>query len=123
MFEEVFARIEALGLKDDVVLPGYVSGEELPLWYNSAEVFVYPSLYEGFGIPVAEALACGCPIVTSAGSAMAEVAREDAVYVDPADVDSIRDGIERAFRPEPRRVAEWAYVAAATRAVYEEVAR
>jgi glycosyltransferase involved in cell wall biosynthesis len=102
---------------------GEVSDEELARLYRGARCLVYASLYEGFGIPVAEALACGCPIVTSAGSAMAEVAREDAVYVDPADVDSIRDGIERAFRPEPRRVAEWAYVAAATRAVYEEVAR
>ena len=53
---------------------------------------------------------------------MAEIAGDDAVYVDPYDVESIRDGIARAFRPTPRRVASWAEVAQATRAVYEEVA-
>jgi glycosyltransferase involved in cell wall biosynthesis len=101
---------------------GEVDDEELARLYRGARCLVWPSLYEGFGIPVAEALACGCPIVTSAGSAMEEVARADATYVDPADVGSIRDGIARAFRPEPRRVASWADVARATRAVYEEVA-
>jgi glycosyltransferase involved in cell wall biosynthesis len=101
---------------------GEVDDAELARLYRGARCLVYASLYEGFGIPVAEALACGCPVVTSAGSAMAEVARGDATYVDAADVASIRDGIARAFRPEPRRVASWADVAAATRAVYEEVA-
>jgi glycosyltransferase involved in cell wall biosynthesis len=71
---------------------------------------------------VAEAIACGCPVVTSAGSAMAEFAGDDATYVDPLDVASIRDGIARAFRPEPRRVASWPDVARATRTVYEQVA-
>jgi glycosyltransferase involved in cell wall biosynthesis len=67
-------------------------------------------------------MACGCPVVTSEASAMAEVARGDATYVDPYDVDSIRAGIARAFAPVPRRVASWREVAAATRAVYEELA-
>ena len=84
--------------------------------YRGARCLVYASLYEGFGIPVAEALACGCPVVTSAGSAMAEFAGDDATYVDPTDVDSIREGIARAFRPEPRRVASWTDVAARDRA-------
>ncbi len=101
---------------------GEVSDEELARLYRGARCFVYPSLYEGFGLPVAEALACGCPLVTSAGSAMAEIAGEDATYVDPTDVASIREGIARARRPAPRRVASWAEVARATRAVYEEVA-
>jgi glycosyltransferase involved in cell wall biosynthesis len=101
---------------------GEVSDEELAALYRGARCLVYASLYEGFGIPVAEALACGCPVVTSRDSPMAALAREDAVYVDPLDVASIRDGVERAFRPAPRRVASWAEVAAATREVYEEVA-
>ena len=101
---------------------GAVSDEELAALYRGARCLVYASLYEGFGIPVAEALACGCAIVTSAGSPMQEIAGSDAAYVDPEDVASIRDGIERAVRPAPRRVASWAEVAAATRAVYEEVA-
>ena len=101
---------------------GLLGDEELAALYRGARCLVYASLYEGFGIPVAEALACGCPIVTSAGSAMAEIAGDDATYVDPTDVDSIREGIARAFRPEPRRVATWAEVARATEAVYRELA-
>ena len=85
---------------------GEVSDEELARLYRGARCLVYASVYEGFGLPVAEALACGCPIVTSEGSAMAEIAGPDAVYVDPSDVESIRAGIERATRSDaaPGRV-------------------
>lgn len=100
---------------------GEVSDAELASLYRGARCLVYASLYEGFGLPVAEALACGCAIVTSAASAMAEVAGEDAVYVDPQSVDSIRGGVECAFQPVARRIASWAEVAAATRRVYEEL--
>ena len=99
-----------------------VDDEQLAALYRGARCLVYASLYEGYGIPVAEALACGCPIVTSRDSAMAELAGNDAVYVDPADVASIRDGIAHAFRPAPRRGIGWDDVAARTRAVYEELA-
>ncbi len=101
---------------------GGVSDDELAKLYRGARCLVYASLYEGYGIPVAEALACGCPVVTSRDSAMTEVARGDAVYVDPTDVDSIRDGIARAAAAAPRRSASWPDVAAQTLAVYEEVA-
>ena len=106
----------------DVTWLGEVTDEELAHLYRGARCLVYASLYEGFGLPVAEALACGCAIVTTAGSAMAEVAGDDAVYVDPEDVASIRSGIERAVAPSPRRVASWSAVAQATRGVYEELA-
>ena len=99
-----------------------VGDAELAALYRGARCLVYASLYEGFGIPVAEALACGCPVVTSAGSAMAELAGPDAVYVDPADVESIRDGIARATASPARRGPGWAEVAARTWAVYEEAA-
>jgi glycosyltransferase involved in cell wall biosynthesis len=101
---------------------GDVDDEELAALYRGARCLVYASLYEGFGIPVAEALACGCPIVTSGGSAMEEIAGGEAAYVDPASVESIRDGIARAQPPVPRRIATWPDVAARTRAVYEELA-
>jgi glycosyltransferase involved in cell wall biosynthesis len=96
------------------------SDDELAALYRGARCLVYASLYEGFGIPVAEALACGCPIVTSANSPMAELAGTDAVLVDPTDVSAIREAISRAVAPIPRRVASWADVAQATVAVYEE---
>jgi glycosyltransferase involved in cell wall biosynthesis len=96
------------------------SDEELAALYRGARCLVYASLYEGFGIPVAEALACGCPIVTSAGSPMADLAGGDAVLVDPADVAAISDAIGRATSPVARRVASWEDVAARTLAVYEE---
>lgn len=101
---------------------GDVDDEELAALYRGARCLVYASLYEGFGIPVAEALACGCPIVTSRGSAMEEIAGDEATYVDPTSVESIRDGIARAKAPTPRRIATWPEVAARTRAVYEELA-
>ena len=101
---------------------GDVPDEELAGLYRGARCLVYASLYEGFGIPVAEALACGCPVVTSAGSPMQELAGADATYVDPLDVQSIREGIELAAKPAQRHFASWSEVAASTRAVYEEVA-
>ena len=99
---------------------GEVDDDELARLYRGARCLVYASLYEGFGIPVAEALACGCPVVTSAGSPMAELG--DVVAVDPLDPASIRAGIERAERSGPQPVPRWPEVAAATRAVYEELA-
>jgi glycosyltransferase involved in cell wall biosynthesis len=101
---------------------GEVDDEELARQYRGARCLVYASLYEGFGIPVAEALACGCPVVTSRESPMAELAGDDATYVDPTDVTSIREGVARAFAPTPRLVAAWPDVTHATRAVYEEIA-
>jgi glycosyltransferase involved in cell wall biosynthesis len=101
---------------------GEVGDDELAALYRGARCLVYASLYEGFGIPVAEALACGCPLVTTSGSAMSELAGDDAVYVDPTDTASIREGIERAFRPDPRRGTSWPEVGRLTSAVYAEVA-
>jgi glycosyltransferase involved in cell wall biosynthesis len=98
------------------------SDAELAALYRGARCLVYASLYEGFGIPVAEALACGCPIVTTAGSPMAELACDDAVLVDPTDVSAIRDAVGRATAPAPRRVASWGDVAVRTLAVYEDAA-
>jgi glycosyltransferase involved in cell wall biosynthesis len=101
---------------------GDVDDEELAALYRGARCLVYASLYEGFGIPVAEALACGCAIVTSRDSAMEEIGGDDATYVDPTSVESIRAGIARAQPRTARKVATWPDVAAQTRAVYEELA-
>jgi glycosyltransferase involved in cell wall biosynthesis len=106
---------------ENVTWLGDVEDEQLAALYRGARCLVYASLYEGFGIPVAEALACGCPVVTSRDTPMAELA-PDVTLVDPNDVASIREGIECAHRVEARPGPSWADVAARTRAVYEELA-
>jgi glycosyltransferase involved in cell wall biosynthesis len=112
-----------------VRLLGEVPDDDLAGLYRGARALVYPSLYEGFGIPILEAMACGTPVVTSAGGATEEVAGGAAVLVDPYDAASIAHGIEQAEsrREELRtagfaRVAEfsWDDVAARTIDVYEE---
>ena len=80
---------------DNVKLLGYISNEELPSLYANAQGFLYPSLYEGFGITILEAMACGTPLLTSSLSSMPEVAGEAAIYVDPYDSGSISSGIQK----------------------------
>ena len=116
---------------DGVHWLGPVPDEELARLYRGALCFAYPSLYEGFGLPVLEAMACGAPVVTSRGSATEEVAGGAAVLVDPADPASIAAGLEEAIsrgeelaRLGRERAAgySWERVADATAAVYREVA-
>src|SRR5207253_2483292 len=85
---------------------GRVSDEELARLYRGARCLVYPSLYEGFGLPVAEAMACGTPVVASAGGALEEVADGAAVLVDPRDPGEIAAGIEDALTRRPELVPE-----------------
>ena len=110
---------------------GRVSDEELAALYRGARCLVYPSLYEGFGLPVLEAMACGTPVVTSRGGATEEVAGDAAVLVDPLDVDAIAAGITEALARgeelrakglERAKAFSWDRVARETLAVYEGVA-
>lgn len=84
-----------LGIMESVCCPGYVSSEDLRMLYSHAEGFVFPSLYEGFGIPLLDAMACGAPIITGTGSALPEVAGDAALYVDPHDPEQLGVEIER----------------------------
>jgi glycosyltransferase involved in cell wall biosynthesis len=86
-YQQIFQRVESLNLTTAVYFPGYIDSTDLPLWYNAATVFVYPSLFEGFGLPVLEAMACGTPVITSDVSSLPEVTgREGAArLIDPAD--------------------------------------
>ncbi|HZO50804.1 MAG TPA: glycosyltransferase family 1 protein [Gaiellaceae bacterium] len=117
-----------------VSVPGWVgrtSDEELARLYRGARCLVYVSLYEGFGIPVLEAMACGTPVVTSAGGATEEVAGGAAVLVDPTSVDAIAGGIEEAWRRrdelvplglERARAFSWERAADAVEALWRELA-
>jgi len=87
LYQPIFAAVEALGLQADVMFPGFIPEDELPLWYNAADVFVYPSLYEGFGLPPLEAMACGTPVVVSDVSSLPEVVGDAAVLVGPHEPD------------------------------------
>jgi len=91
----VFEGVRLDPLPPQVHFTGYVSDEELPCLYAGALALIYPSLYEGFGLPPLEAMACGTPVVTSNGTSIPEVADGAAVLVDPEDVDSIADGIRQ----------------------------
>jgi glycosyltransferase involved in cell wall biosynthesis len=84
---------QALGLAEKVLFLDYVPAEELPALYAGAELFVFPSLYEGFGLPPLEAMACGCPVLVSNIASLSEVCGDAAYYVDPYDVKSIAEGI------------------------------
>ncbi len=90
-------------LPESVVLSGYVADEDLPALYAGASLFVYPSLYEGFGLPVIEAMACGTPVVCSSTTALGEVAGDAACLVDPAEPESIAAGILRVAEDESLR--------------------
>ena len=83
-YEDILAEVERLGLSGRVHFPGFVSADEQVLWYNAARVFAYVSIYEGFGMPVLEALACGTPTITSASTSLPEVGG-DAVVTAPAE--------------------------------------
>jgi len=95
-YDSIFATVERLGLSREVEFKGFLPTEELPLWYNSAELFVYPSLFEGFGLPVLEAMACGTPVIVSAASSLPEVAGDAGLTVPPLDVDAWRAALARA---------------------------
>ena len=123
-------RLKQLGAH----LTGYVSRAHLPAVYHASNLFVFPSLYEGFGMPLLEAMAARVPIVTSNVSAMPEVSGEAAVYVDPRDADDLADAMGRVLeRPElasalgeagrrRARLFTWQATAAQTKAFFEKVA-
>jgi glycosyltransferase involved in cell wall biosynthesis len=93
--EPIERRAAALGIADRVVFSGYVADAELPALYAGALAFVFPSLYEGFGMPILEAMAAGAPVLTANSSALPEVAGDAALLVDPHDTDAIAGGLQR----------------------------
>jgi glycosyltransferase involved in cell wall biosynthesis len=118
--------LEALGshdVRDSVRLLGYVSSEELPALYSGAQAFVFPTLWEGFGLPVLEGMACGAPVVASPVESIVEIAGDAAIYVDPHDPESIAEGILHAVAPEQRDAIVARGLACAARYPWRETAR
>ena len=95
LYEAIFARVQELGLAEDVLFPGFIADADLPALYSGAAFFAYPSLYEGFGLPIVEAMACGAPVLTGDNSCLPEAGGPGALYVRAEDVDSIAEGIVR----------------------------
>lgn len=103
LYEQTFARVQELGLADAVTFTGFVDEVDLPALYRGADLFAYPSLYEGFGLPVIEALAAGTPVLTGDNSCLPEAGGPGALYVNAQDVRAIADGLLRLATDAPLR--------------------
>jgi glycosyltransferase involved in cell wall biosynthesis len=104
-YAELFQLVQTLQLENCVLFPGFVPTDEKPLWYNAAAAFAYPSAYEGFGLPVAEALACGRPVVTTSVSSLPEAGGPAALLVPPGEVEALADALRRALTQTPDELA------------------
>lgn len=101
--EEFLTLLKTYKYKDDVMLTGYLPEEELAKLTASAYSVVYPSLFEGFGLPVMEAMACGVPVLTSKASSMEEISEGAALYFDPQNVEEMGDALMRIYKDEEGR--------------------
>ncbi len=97
LYADIFQAVERLNLQQRVHFLDFVTDEDLPALYNLASAFVYPSLYEGFGLPVVEALSCGTAVVAGRRASLPEVAGDAAVLVDPLDTEAIAAGVRQAL--------------------------
>jgi len=135
-FENIFQQAGDLVKKGEIIFTGYIPNRDLPYFYNLADLFVFPSLYEGFGIPILEAMACGCPVITSNISSMPEVAGNAALFInDPLNADEIASKITQVLTNSNLKKGlikkgsvqaakfSWERTARETIKVYEEVCR
>lgn len=102
-YEPIFQAIEQHHLSEMVSTPGFIPSEDMALWYNSADCFVYPSVFEGFGLPVLEAMACGTPVITSNVSSLPEVAEGAGLTLPPHEVDAWTAALLKAYSDEKWR--------------------
>jgi glycosyltransferase involved in cell wall biosynthesis len=135
LYDETLRALDETGVRDEVVLTGYVPQVDLPALYSGAHCFVYPSYFEGFGLPPLEAMKCGAPVIVGNRTSLPEVVGDAALTVDPYDVEAIASAIkqvlnDRQLRQElslrgQKRASEfdWRDTARKTLTVYEEAAR
>jgi len=134
-YKKIFETIDRLRLNDDVLFTGYVLNEDLPALYNGADLFVYPSFYEGFGLPPLEAMQCGCPVITSNTSSLPEVVGNGGIMVNPNNISELSKHMEMVLKNKNLRQKliksglkqakkfSWEKCARETLKVYEEVYR
>lgn len=132
-YDEIFHLVQTLGLEGRVCFPGFIPDEELPDWYRAAEAFVYPSLFEGFGMPVLEAMACGTPVMCSRARSLLEIVGKSALTFSAQDVDELVAALalmvsQPALRAELRQGGleravhfTWQRAAQATVQVYDAI--
>lgn len=132
-YDEIFSQVQELGLNNRVHFTGYVRDEELPFWYNAAKVLVFPSVYEGFGMPIIEAMACGTPVIAARSSSIPEAGGEAALYFDPHDVEMLTHQLANLFEDENLQIEmrqsgfaqarkfSWDYAGSETSRIYAQV--
>ena len=131
-FDEIFEKVRQLGLTKRVHFAGYVPDEELPLWYAAADLLVFPSIYEGFGMPIIEAMGCGTPVLASDASAMPEAVGDVGELFDPTNVSNLTESLQtllenpeqlakmRKRGPAHARKFSWAVAGEQTAKIYLE---
>jgi len=103
LYDDIFAEVKRLGLEGCVLFPGFVDDDDLPALYSAAEALAFPSIYEGFGLPILEAMACGTPVVTSVTSSLPELAGDAALLVEPTDAGAIATALLRLLQEDDLR--------------------
>lgn len=103
LYKDIIEKINKTPFSQDIIFTDFVDDEDLPFLYSGAEIFLYPSLYEGFGLPVLEAMSCGSPVITSNLSSLPEVAGDAAILVDPMNVEEIVQAMEKLLRDRELR--------------------
>ncbi len=133
LYDETLRALEETGVRDSVILTGYVPESDLPALYSGALCFVYPSYFEGFGLPPLEAMKCGAPVIVGNTTSFPEVVGDAALTVDPFDVNAIANAIERLMKDSVLRhqlsvkgqaraqIFDWRETARRTLEVYEQV--
>lgn len=104
MFDSIFAKVQEMDISEDVIFTGYVDEQDKVELLNGAIAFCFPSLYEGFGMPPMEAMACGTAVITSNGSSLSEVTGEAAVQVEPTDYQQLSEAMEQVWKDEEYRI-------------------
>lgn len=132
-YPEPYNLVESLGLNKRVIFTGFIEKNKLPLLYNACNLFIYPSYYEGFGLPPIEAMACGLPVIASIASSLPEVIGDGGIMVHPDDINGLAKSMDRVLKDSKFREAliekglkraalfSWENAAKKTLAVYEEV--